>query len=67
LIHISEEVARFRALPAEEQLRSIRGLIAAGALMIQLSPKSQFLHEYQLERENEAREAIRDFVKRHAR
>jgi hypothetical protein len=30
---IIEEVARFRALSPENRMRSIRGLIAAGALM----------------------------------
>jgi len=64
---ITEEVARFRALPADEQLRSIRGLFAAGALMMQVSPKAKFLREHYLEQENQARRAVRDFLKRHAR
>jgi hypothetical protein len=64
---ITEEVARFRALSAEDQLRSIRGLFAAGALMMRQSPKADFLRAYTLDQENQARQAVRDFVKRHAR
>jgi hypothetical protein len=64
---ISEEVARFRALSAEDQLRSIRGLFAAGALMMRQSPKADFLRACNLEQENQARQAVRDFLKRHAR
>jgi hypothetical protein len=63
---ITEEVARFRALSAEDRLRSIRGLFATGALMMRLSPKQAFLREYTLEQENLARQAVREFVKRHA-
>jgi hypothetical protein len=64
---ITEEVARFRSLSAQDRLRSIRGLLAAGALMVRQSPKAKFLREYNLEQENHAKEAIRDFVRRHAR
>ena len=63
---ITEEVARFRALSPEERLRSIRALLAAGALMMQRSPKAAFLREYALEQENRARQAIREFLARHA-
>jgi hypothetical protein len=64
---ITEEVTRFRALSAEDRLRAIRGLLAAGALMMRVSPKAQFLREYHLEQENQARQTVGDFVKRHAR
>lgn len=63
---ITEEVARFRALSAEDRLRSIRGLLAASALMMRQSPKAKFLRDYNLEQENHARQAVRDFLKRHA-
>jgi hypothetical protein len=63
---IAEEVARFRALSPENRLRSIRGLLAAGALMLRRSPKSAFLRDYTLEQENRARQAIKEFVAHHA-
>jgi hypothetical protein len=64
---ITEDVARFRALSDEDRVRSIRGLFAAGALMMRLSPKAAFMREYSLEQENRARQAVKDFLKRHAR
>jgi hypothetical protein len=63
---IAEEVARFRALSSESRLRSIRGLLAAGALMMRQSPKAAFLREYTLEQENLARRAVKEFLTRHA-
>jgi hypothetical protein len=62
---IAEEVGRFRALAPEDRLRSIRGLISAGAMMMQLSPKAAFLREYTLEQERCAREAVKEFLARH--
>lgn len=63
---IIEEVARFRALSPENRLRSIRGLLAAGALMMRRSPKAAFLHDYILQQENRARQAVKEFLERHA-
>ncbi len=63
---ITEEVARFRALSPGERLRSIRGLLAAGALMMRISPKAAFLRDYTLEQENRARQAVKEFLARHA-
>jgi hypothetical protein len=63
---ITEEAARFRALSPEDRLRSIRGLLGAGALMIHISPKEAFLREYTLEQENRAQQAIKEFIARHA-
>jgi hypothetical protein len=62
---IAEEVAYFRALSPEGRLRSIRGLVAAGALMMRQSPKAGFLRDYTLEQENLARQAVKDFLIRH--
>ncbi len=64
---ITEEVARFRALSDEERMRSIHGLLAAGFFLIKLSPKAQFMREYTLDQENRARQAVREFLARHAR
>ena len=63
---IVEETARFRALSPENRLRSLRGLLAAGALTMQQSPKAAFLREYTLEQENCARRAVKEFLARHA-
>jgi hypothetical protein len=63
---IDEDVARFRALSAEEQVRSIRDLFSFGAYMMQISPKRAFIREYILDEENRAWQAVREFVKRHA-
>jgi hypothetical protein len=63
---ITEEVARFRSLSAEDRLCAIRGLLAAGVLMMRQSPKAEFLRDYSLEQENRARQAVRNFLHRHA-
>jgi hypothetical protein len=63
---IIEEVARFRALSPADRVRSIRGLLAAGALMMRQSPKAAFLREYTLEQEDRARQAVKEFLARHA-
>ncbi len=61
-----EEVAFFRALSPENRVRSIRGMIAAGALMMSRSPRAAFLRDYSLEQENRARQAVKEFLERHA-
>ncbi len=63
---IAEEVARFRALSPAQRLESIRGLLAAGEMMMRQSPKAAFMRELVLEQENRARQAIKEFVARHA-
>lgn len=62
---VAEEVARFRALSPEERLCLIRGLLDAGELMMQRSPKAEFLRAWTLEQEESARQAIKEFVARH--
>jgi hypothetical protein len=63
---IAEEAARFRALSPEDRLRSIRGLLAAGALMLRQSPKAAFLRDYTRDQEERARQAVKEFIARHA-
>jgi len=63
---IVEEAARFRGSSPENRVRSIRGLLAAGALMMRRSPKAVFLRDYTLEQENLARQAVKEFLARHA-
>jgi hypothetical protein len=63
---IAEEAARFRALSPEARLRSIRGLIAAGQLMMRNSPKAAFLQAHAAEQEAGSRQAVQEFIARHA-
>lgn len=63
---IAEEAARFRALSPEARLRSIRGLIAAGRLMMRNSPKAAFLQAQAAEQEVGSRQAVQEFIARHA-
>jgi hypothetical protein len=63
---IAEESARFRALSPANRLRSIRGLLAAGALLMRRSPNAVFLREYTLEQEDRVRRAVKEFLARHA-
>jgi hypothetical protein len=62
---ILDEVARFRALTPEEQFRSLRGLLEAGALILRKSPKAAWAKQYAEEQEALAQEAIREFIARH--
>jgi hypothetical protein len=62
---IAEEAARFRALPAQERLQVIRGLLDAGALMLRNSPQAAFLRQYAAEQERASRRAILEFLARH--
>lgn len=63
---IAEEAAHFRALSPEGRLRVIRGLLAAGALVMRQSPKAAFLRDYTAEQEERARQAVKEFLARHA-
>jgi hypothetical protein len=62
---IAEEAARFRALSPAMRMEQIRGLLAAGALMMRRSPKAAFLRAYTLEQENRGRQAVKEFIARH--
>ncbi len=63
---IIEETQRFRALSPEDRMRVIRGLLNAGALMLNQSPKAAIIRQQALEQKNLARQAIREFIARHA-
>ena len=63
---ISEETALFRRLTPEERIRSIRGILDAGALMMQQSPKAMFLEEWTEVQESQAKQAVTEFLARHA-
>jgi hypothetical protein len=62
---IREEVARFRALSPENRMRSLRSLLAAGALTLRQAPKAVLMEEYALEQENLARQTVKEFIARH--
>lgn len=63
---IADEAARFRKLSPEERWRTFRGIVRVGALMIRRSPKSAFLRQHALEQEELARQAVKEFIARHA-
>ena len=63
---IAEEARRFRSLPPEERMKSLRSILETGALIIRLSPKAEFLRKYNLEQEMLAQQAVKKFIARHA-
>ncbi|HEY2413265.1 MAG TPA: hypothetical protein VGI40_13530 [Pirellulaceae bacterium] len=63
---IAEEAGRFSALSSQDRLQVIRGLLDAGALMLQNSPRSTFLRQHAAEQESASRQAVREFLARHA-
>lgn len=62
----AEEAARFREASPAERLRAIRSVLSAGALLIERSPRREFLEAWRREQEALTREAITRFVARHA-
>jgi hypothetical protein len=62
---IAEEAERFFALSSVDRLAMIRGVLEAGALMLQNSPRSAFLRRHAEEQESAWRRAVREFVARH--
>ena len=62
---ILDDVARFRALTPEEQLRSLRGLLHTGARILRNSSKAAWAKQYAEEQEVLAQRAIREFLARH--
>ena len=63
---ILEDVARFRALPPEERIRSLRGLLRSGALIGRRSPKAAWAKQYTEAQEILAQRNIMEFFTRHA-
>ncbi len=64
---IAEEAVRFRIAPPEERMRAIRSALAGGAILLSRSPKRAYLEAEHQRQEQAAREAISQFVVRHAR
>lgn len=64
---IAEAAARWRALSPEEWVRSFRGILRAGALLMRQAENKEYLRQYRLEQEELARRAIRELIARHAR
>lgn len=62
----AEEAARFRAASPAERIRAIYSALAGGAIAIARSPKRAFLEAESQRQEQAAREAINEFVVRHA-
>jgi hypothetical protein len=64
---ILEDVARFRALSPGERIRTIRGMLADGALLMSQSPKAAWAKQYFEEQQLLEQRNIREFIARHAR
>ena len=64
---ILEDVARFRALTPTERVETIRGMLAAGARLMSVSPKADWARQYTEEQERLTQRNIREFIERHAR
>jgi hypothetical protein len=64
---ILEDVARFRALTAQERIGTIRGMLADGAFLLSKSPKADWAKQYSEEQELLAQRSIREFIARHGR
>lgn len=64
---VAEEAARFRNAPPEERMRAIRSALAGGAILQARSPKRAHLEAEHQRQEQAAREAISQFMVRHAR
>jgi hypothetical protein len=62
---ILDDIARFRALTSEEQVRALRGLLHTGARILRNSPKAAWARQYAEEQEVLAQRAIREFLARH--
>lgn len=64
---IAERAARWRALTPEEWMRSYRGLLRAGEVMLRRAPNKEYLRQYRLEQKELARRAIKELIARHDR
>jgi hypothetical protein len=62
---ILDDVARFRALTPEQQMRALRGLLHTAARILRSSPKAAWARQYAEEQEILAQRAIREFLARH--
>jgi len=63
----AEEATRFRGLSPAERIASIRSVLSAGELLMRRSPRRDHLTAYQRTQEQLARQAIKEFVTRHAK
>ena len=64
---IAEQAARWRALSPEEWVRSFRGILRAGSLVMRRAENKEYQRQYRREQEELARRAIRELIARHAR
>jgi hypothetical protein len=64
---IAEEAARFRALSPAARIEAIRGVLEAGALMIERSPNAEFVRRHAEEQEKLFEMKYKEFIARHAR
>lgn len=63
----AEEASRFRGLSPAERIAAIRSVLLAGELLIHRSPQGDHLLAHHRAQEQLARQAIQEFLTRHAR
>lgn len=62
---ILEDVARFRALSQENQIRAYRDFLNSGVRIMRISPMADWARQYAEEQEILAQRNIREFIARH--
>ena len=62
---IRDDVTRFRAMPATEQFRVLRGMLSSGLRMIRLSPMAESISEDRREQERQAGAAFEEVLAHH--
>jgi hypothetical protein len=63
---ITEEVARFRALSDQDQVRTLGELFSTYHFLASRATKPEVIARFALEEEERGRKAVEEFVKRHA-
>ena len=62
---ILADIAQTRAMTSDQRLLCLKGMVNAGALIMQNSPKAAWLKAYSEEQELLAQTNIREFIARH--
>jgi hypothetical protein len=63
---VLDDVRRFRALSREEKIAAIRELLELGAFLKQQSSNPEGMQRAALHHANQKREAVKEFLARHA-
>ncbi len=63
---IAEDVARFRALSDEDQVRTLGEMFRTYYFLVERATKPEAISRFAIEDEDRGRRAVEEFVKRHA-